>query len=216
VVADDIGTYEQAEAVVTAADAFRAAGRDDRAEWALRSERVGRWLITGLRAAGRDAEAAEAAHSMATQPNVKPLDAARLLSAAGLDNEAAEQARAALASPSPEQYVFELWLIDRSEAAALLPRDGAVAELRAVRGAATDIRTLYWRASVLAAVAARLHPLEPSLAVDTLRDALLTGWLASREGVMNVLATGPVAELGADLPARIARLIPEIDAWWAE
>ena len=50
-----------------------------------------------------------------------------------------------------------------------------------MHGAATDIRALNARAVVLADVAARLHPLEPSLAADTLRDALLTGRLAGRE-----------------------------------
>ena len=99
--------YERVEVLVAAADAFRAAGRDDRAESCLRSAAVspgaagfGRLrLITGLRAAGHHAEAVEAAHSMAGQPDVKPLGAALLLSAAGLDTEAAERARAALASP---------------------------------------------------------------------------------------------------------------------
>ena len=33
---------------------------------------------------------------------------------------------------------------------------------------------------------------------------------------MEVLGTGPVTDLDADLPAQIARWIPEIDAWWAE
>jgi tetratricopeptide (TPR) repeat protein len=224
VVADAEGMYERAEVLVAAADAFRAAGHDDRAESCLRSVTVarddagfqGRWLITALRAAGRDAEAVETAHSMAGPPNVRSLDAARLLSAAGLDTEAAERVRAALASPPEEPFGNDLGLISRSEGAALLPEDEAVAELQAVHGAAADVRELYWRASVLAAVAARLHPLDPSLAADTLRDALLTGWLAGRGALMDVLATGPVADLGADLPARIARWIPEIDAWWAE
>jgi hypothetical protein len=224
VAADAEETYERVEVLVAAADAFRAAGRDDRAESCLRSAAVspgavgfGRLrLLTGLRAAGHHAEAVEAAHSMAGQPDVKPLGAALLLSAAGLDTEAAERARAALASPPEELFDTDLRLLDRSEAAALLPKDEAVAELRAVHSAATDIRELNSRAEVLATVAARLHPLEPSLAADTLRDALLTGRLAGRGVLMEVLGTGPVTDLDTDLPAQIARWIPEIDAWWAE
>jgi hypothetical protein len=173
-------------------------------------------FITGLRAAGHDAQAVVAAHSMAGQADVKPLDAARLLAAAGLDTEAAERARAALASPREESIPGDLELLDRSEAAALLPRDEAVAELQAVHGAATDIRELSSRAEVLATVAIQLHPLEPSLAADTLRDALLAGRLAGRGVLVAILGAGPVADLDADLPAQIARWIPEIDAWWAE
>jgi hypothetical protein len=224
VAADTEETHERVEVLVAAADAFRASGRDDRAESCLRLATVSPddagfghlRLITGLRAAGRDVEAIKAAHSMAGQPDVKPLGAALLLAAAGLDTEAAERARAALASPPEELVGDDLGLLDRCEAAALLPRDEAVAELRAVRGAATDIRELSSRAEVLAMVARRLHPLEPSLAADTLRDALLTGRLAGREVLMMVLGTGPVTDLHADLPAQIARWIPEIDAWWAE
>ena len=220
VVTDAGGTSEEAEALVAAAEAFRAAGRDDRAEWCLRSatgatgdDRFrGRWLITGLRAAGRDAEAVEVARSIAGQPGVGSMDAARLLSAAGLDTEASERARAALASP-PEFFDDEL---TRIEAAALLPGDEAVAALQALRGAAANVRYLHSRAEILATVAARLQPLEPSLAADTLRDALLTGWLACLRALMDVLAKGPVADLGADLPTQIARWIPEIDAWWAQ
>lgn len=235
--AEERPTSERAEVLVAAAEAFRAAGRGDRAESCLRSVTValddtgvqdldpiaalvaannGRWLIAGLRAAGRDAEAVEVAHSIAGQPNVRSLDAARLLSAAGLDTGAAEQARAALTLPHQVLFGNEVELNERSEAAALLPADEAVAELRAVRGAATDLHELHSRASILATVAARLHLLEPSLAADTLREALLTGWLAGRGTLMYVLATGPVADLGAGLSAQIARWIPEIDAWWAE
>jgi tetratricopeptide (TPR) repeat protein len=224
VAADAEETRERIEVLVAAADAFRAAGHDDRAESCLHSATVspdhsgfGRLaLITGLRAAGHDAEAVEAAHSLAGQPDVTPTGAAQLLAAAGLDTEAAERARAALASPPEEPFSDEVELLGRSEAAALLPRDEAVAELKAVRGAATDIRELDSRAEVLATVAARLHPLEPSLAADTLRHALLPGRLAGRLILMDVLGTGPVADLDADLPAQIARWIPEIDAWWAE
>lgn len=173
-------------------------------------------LITGLRAAGRGADAVETARSSAAAPSVTPIGAAQLLAAAGLDTEAAERARAALASPPEEPFPDDLVLLNRSEAAELLPRDEAIAELQAVRTAATDIRELGSRAEVLATAAARLHPLEPSLAADTLRAALLPGRLAGRGVLMEVLGTGPVADLDADLPGQIARWLPEIDAWWAE
>ena len=153
---------------------------------------------------------------MAGLPDVRSLDAARLLSAAGLDTEAADLAHAALATPPEEPIGNDLGLIGRSEGASLLPTDEAIAELLALRGGAADVRDLYWRASVLVAVAARLQPLDPSLAADTLHEAFLTGWLGGRGALMDVFAAGPIADLGSDLPALIARWIPEIDAWWAE
>jgi hypothetical protein len=58
--------------------------------------------------------------------------------------------------------------------------------------------------------------LRSSLAAETLRDALLTSWLTDQRALMNVLTKGPVTDPGTDLPDRIARWIPEIEARWAD
>ena len=91
----------------------------------------------------------------------------------------------------------------------MLPSKEAVAEFEAVT-------SLYGRASVLMSAAARLQPLNPSVAVATLREALRSAWPAGRSAIMRVVAQWPVALLGGELPASIARWIPEVDAWWTE
>jgi tetratricopeptide (TPR) repeat protein len=206
-------------ALIAAAEAFRAAGAEDRARESVQAAQrmseddaqfVGEELVRGLRELG-DPDAAAAAAGSLVGDDAPPDFAARVFGAAGLSAQAAEAAREALAAPDDEYGPP----VQRHVGLAVLLAPGEIAPaLERLREAAAGIANPFWRAEALATVAAAQHAHDPARAGATLREAFLAAWIGGRDVVMRVIAIGPLGDLAPDLPERLMDWIPEIDGWW--